>query len=77
MHLTLAENRKLFPNSDFAAGLRVLNFNNYKSLLIDQTEGFVPSPIRQQETAEHCFRFINSDMFYAKRDVSALVEGMF
>ena len=58
----------LIHKTDIALGLHVLSYN----LVLDTSLNMKTSPRLQQTVAEQCFRFINSEVYFIKKDVSAL-----
>lgn len=72
MHYQSQINKPVVPNSDLAISLRMLGMD----AVLDSTWGMEPAPLTQQATAEQCYRFINSDTYYAKDNISTLLRSL-
>ncbi len=64
--------QSVVPNIDLSIGLRILSGD----VLLDGSMGFQVAPPMQQATAIQCFRFINSELYFTKQDVSILLHAL-
>ena len=60
----------IFGHPNTSVGLRV------GSILLDSTRGFTTAPPAQQVTAESCYRYMNSDMYFVDEEMGHLVRAL-
>ena len=62
--------KMIIPNTECTIGLRVGGY------LLDGSLKYVPAYPYQQDTAEVCLRFADSDVFYSERNLNLLLRAM-
>ena len=62
--------QSIFGHPNTSIGLRV------GSILLDSTQGFTTAPPSQQITAESCYRYMNSDMYFVDEEMGNLVRAL-
>ena len=70
IHLQRLSRQMLLANGETTVGLRV------GSYLLDGSNRYVPALPFQQDTAEACLRFADSDAYYTERNLSLLLRAL-
>lgn len=69
LHSKKLNNEPCVQGGTLEIGLHMLSYAT-----LDASTGLTTAPALQRATAEQAFRFINSDLYYAKKDVSTLLR---
>ena len=55
---------------------KTISLTNILDTLLDSSIGYTPPPLLQQHTTEQCYRFINSELYFKRGDVTSTLRAL-